>query len=187
MSRVAGRERLFLAVGVPEPVRAALDEAIAPLRQRWSSLRWVGPDRWHVTLAFVGDCDRAGAAAVDAAAVCAAAGVHAFEVRLSGSFGSFGRSVLWAGLAPSSPLDALARGVRGALADRGVAIDDKPFHAHLTLARAPRRGRLPAQVQAADWAGPTHRWEVDRLEVRRSEPAPGGPSYPVRTAAPLPR
>ena len=178
-------ERLFVAVGVPGDVRARLAEAVDPLRAQWPSLRWVRPDAWHVTLAFIGDSSPARAAAVDEAAVCAAAGVRAFEARLSGDLGAFGRSVLWAGLAPSPPLARLARGVRGALADRGVSTDDKPFHAHLTLARAPRRGRLPSMAEAAGWRGPTSGWAIDRLDVRRSEPAQGGARYPLRLGASL--
>ncbi len=186
MTPVPGWERLFVAVDVADEARAALAEAVEPLQQRWPSLRWVRPESWHITLAFVGQVSPRRAAAVDAAAHCAAAGIRVFEVRLSGALGTFGRSVLWAGLAPSPPLEHVARGTRGALADRGIATDDKPFHAHLTLARPPRRGRLPAEAKTVDWVGPTAGWDVGRLAVRRSEPAPGGARYPSRFSAPLP-
>ena len=47
--------RVFLAVAVPDYVRAAMDSAAAPLRARLPRVRWVRPDLWHFTLIFLGE------------------------------------------------------------------------------------------------------------------------------------
>src|SRR5712691_3994231 len=47
--------RLFVALSPPAAALAELEEAAAPLRESWPELRWVGADRWHVTLAFLGE------------------------------------------------------------------------------------------------------------------------------------
>ncbi len=47
--------RLFVAVTPPPAALAELDAAVAGLRDGWPRLRWAGQDRWHVTLAFLGE------------------------------------------------------------------------------------------------------------------------------------
>ncbi|MCU0296846.1 MAG: hypothetical protein MUD05_12475 [Candidatus Nanopelagicales bacterium] len=49
------RERLFVALWLPDAVRAELDTALAALHARYPELRWQPPVRWHITLAFLGD------------------------------------------------------------------------------------------------------------------------------------
>src|SRR5258708_35091406 len=47
--------RLFVAVTPPQAALAELDAAAAALRADWPGLRWAGLDKWHVTLAFLGE------------------------------------------------------------------------------------------------------------------------------------
>jgi len=176
-------ERLFVAVAVPAEVRARLDDALAGLRERWPTLRWTRPEGWHLTLAFVGDAEEDRAQAVSDAAAEAAAETGPFEVALTGALGTFGQRVLWAGVAAPEGLTTLAGRTRASLATRGVDVDDRPFSAHLTLARAPGRGRLPRS--SSDWQGPTSRWWVTEVRVMRSVPAAGGPRYEARSVHPL--
>ena len=46
--------RLFVAAEVPEDVRSAVAEAVAPLRERFPKARWVPTQNQHVTLKFIG-------------------------------------------------------------------------------------------------------------------------------------
>ncbi|QBI21277.1 RNA 2',3'-cyclic phosphodiesterase [Egibacter rhizosphaerae] len=179
-----GTERLFVGVLVGEEAARDLDEALAPLRREHSRLTWIARERWHLTLAFLGEVDPDTAAAADLA-VEEAAGVHPpMTVALDGSLGRFGRGVLWAGIVASSELDALAADVRSRLTARGVGFDDKPFHAHLTVARPPRRGRLPSGITDG-FAGPTTRWTLEAVHVVRSERGRGGGRYVTRSRSPL--
>jgi RNA 2',3'-cyclic 3'-phosphodiesterase len=47
--------RLFVALNPPSEALAGLEAALAPLRPAWPELRWASQDRWHVTLAFLGE------------------------------------------------------------------------------------------------------------------------------------
>src|SRR5258708_32011756 len=47
--------RLFVAVTPPPDALAELDGAVGALRADWPGLRWAGLDKWHVTLAFLGE------------------------------------------------------------------------------------------------------------------------------------
>ncbi|MBW3603286.1 MAG: RNA 2',3'-cyclic phosphodiesterase, partial [Actinobacteria bacterium] len=98
--------RRFAAVEVPGPVRAAVDDALAPLRRRWPDLRWSDPAGWHLTVAFLGALPAARVAAARLALGAAAAVCPPFTTRLDGGLGSFA-GALWAGLAPTPGLDAL--------------------------------------------------------------------------------
>src|SRR3954471_243208 len=47
--------RLFSAIELPGSVRAELAERLHTIREAGSELRWVPPERWHITLGFYGD------------------------------------------------------------------------------------------------------------------------------------
>src|SRR6185437_6595477 len=51
--------RLFVALTPPQEAIADLERAVTPLRSQWPALRWAPPERWHVTLAFLGEVDEA--------------------------------------------------------------------------------------------------------------------------------
>lgn len=109
-----------------------------PLRETLPGARWVVPERWHLTLRFLGDTDPARVASLVPALDALAAGP---PLRLSyaglGTFPAGGRpSVLWVGFA--GQLDRLAQ--LAAAADRavdssGAGRRDRPFRPHLTVAR----------------------------------------------------
>lgn len=177
------RHRLFVALPVPAWVRDDLDAAVAPLRERAPELTWVDPAAWHLTVAFLGGVageDMSGVAGTLAGAV---AGGPNPTVALDGRAGTFGGRVVWAGVAHDEDLDTLAATVRDSLAPLGYA-DDKPFRAHLTLARAPKGGRVPAGLTKA-FAGPTTQWRVDQLNLMRSRPGPSGSRYDTVASWPL--
>lgn len=176
--------RLFVAVGVPDEVRARLDAALEPLRARHPWLRWTDPSGWHLTMAFLGWVDEGRAGAVAEAVDVAARESRSFELALDGSLGSFGGRVLWAGISESAPLRTLADGVRAELEARGFEMESRPFHAHLTVARAPRDRRMP-QALAADWQGPQDAWQVTEALVMRSHLGRGGARYEAWSRLPL--
>lgn len=178
------RARLFVAVEVPAHVREGIEAATRPLRRRQPDARWVDQSALHLTVAFVGEVGDEGVQAVGSACAEATATVGSFDLVLSGRAGTFGRGVLWAGVEDSPPLERLASAVRAALVDRGLAVEDRAFHAHVTLARARRGAPIrPATVEA--YETPRLRWRVDRLTVMRSRPGQGGARYSVAAAWPL--
>lgn len=159
--------RLFVAVEIPAAVRAAVAEAVAPLREAAPRLRWVAPERYHLTVVFLGSVDGGLLGAVGDAIAAGCAGVGVFPLALSGEVGTFGRRVLWAGLEPSEELAGLAGSVAAAVGPVVALPDgDRPFSAHLTLARAgrePVRRSLVASVEM-----PALSWSVRRVVLMQS-------------------
>lgn len=153
---MAGR-RLFVAAALPEEaaesVRSIVDEVRAePLPDGTRDVRWVRLDGLHLTLRFLGptaeDRVEPTAAAVRAVA-SAAAGPVDLELGGAGTFPPHGRPrALWIGIPTGAEaLAQLASDLNTALADAGWGRDDRPFRAHLTLARA---DGVPAGTLVAD-------------------------------------
>jgi 2'-5' RNA ligase len=178
--------RIFLAVAVPDDVRAAIDTAIAPLRDRHPRVRWVRPELWHFTLIFLGERTPTEVAVVEgvATAVCRGADPYLLEVRGSGSFPNAVRPrVLWIGA--GTGVDALA-GLRDrlfvALRDGGVSMPNEKFSAHLTVARVrddttPEGRAEVGRLWSTMIVPPLAPFEVRAAHLMRSDLSPSGPRY----------
>lgn len=165
--------RLFVALDVPAAVRTALATVAEPLRVRHRHLRWVAPTDWHVTLAFLGALDPAQRVRARLALHAVAGDASACRVAVDGRVGRFGDRVLWAGLDDDGGVGALAARVRAALGDADVPFDDRPFRAHVTLARG-RRGRpVPSAATAAPAGALPVEWTARRLDLMASRARPG--------------
>ena len=87
--------RLFVALDLPEPVRARL----AMLQGGIPGARWIKPENFHVTLRFVGEVDDPVASDLDAALGRIAAPPFRLALQGVGHFGTERRpEALWAGV-----------------------------------------------------------------------------------------
>jgi 2'-5' RNA ligase len=171
---------LFLAVDPPPAAIADLTRALAPLLGVPGAPRWTPPERWHVTLQFLGEVPaHTGGRLRDLLApAVAAAPPMTLQVAGAGTFGSRRRpAVLWAGLAGDvAPLTALADRLGAAVRTAGISTEERPFRAHLTLGRW--RPGHPADAALADrlagHRGPA--WPVTDVVLWRSRLGPG-PRY----------
>jgi 2'-5' RNA ligase len=174
--------RLFVALELPEEVRAAL----AAWRPRDEALRPVAPEALHVTLAFLGARDEEEAPAIGALLAPLARPVRALA--LGGA--------VW--LPPRRPgvlaarvedrdgaLAALQADVAGVLARAGVfAPERRPFLAHVTVARVRRGAAVPRDDRAA--AGPPAMgFAAPSVTLLRSHLSPRGARYEALTRVAL--
>ena len=137
--------RLFVALEIPEIVA----DALTVLQYGVDGARWIRPENFHLTLAFIGETDRHGfAAALDALSDIES---PAFEMRLSGVgvFGDKKPNALWAGVAAAPALDHLQAKVETALRRAGFAIEKRKFKPHVTLARLKHASQDAAERYAA--------------------------------------
>ena len=135
--------------------------AVSRISPTAPDMRWVPQERWHVTLAFLGEVNPDRIPHLSEALHDVSREHEPLaELRLEGS-GTF-RGALWIGLAPTerhSPADRLARAVQRAMRGAGVPVERRPWRAHLTVARwKPTRDRdLAARevaAQLAEYVGP---------------------------------
>jgi 2'-5' RNA ligase len=182
--------RGFVAVLLPDDVRARLAAAAAELRGRAPGLAWVRPDNLHLTLRFLGEIGPVTLERVREAMAVAAATATPFTVALGG-LGAFpsGRAprVVWAGVvAGGEGLRTLHAALESTLVARGIPGEGRTFHAHVTLARARDRRGAAGELASALGEGPSFgEVRVAALHLMRSELGPGGSRYSVLAEVPL--
>lgn len=178
--------RLFVALDVPAAIRQTLADALAPLRARHHSLRWIPPGNWHLTLAFLGPTPLARRLRAQIALQAVASTARPVPLLLDGRLGRFGDRVLWAGVGSAGDgLAELATAVRDGLASAGVTTDDRPFRAHLTVARARRDHKVPRVAAPLALPSQPVRWTVRRIALMASRQARGGSRYRAVATWPL--
>ena len=184
-----GAVRSFVAVLLPDRVRAGLAAVSAELRGQTRGLAWVRAGNLHLTLRFLGEIEPMMLEPVREAVVAAAAAVPPFTVSLGG-LGGFpsGRAlrVLWASVAAGGEeLGTLYAALEAALVVRGMPRESRPFHPHVTLARA-RDPRGTGDLASVLGVGPAFgEVRVGALYLMRSDLGPGGSRYSVLAEAPL--
>ena len=168
--------RLFVAVDVPEDVRALVARAVDPVRERHPRARWVPPANQHVTLKFLGSTWPRLVEPVTRTVKEVAAAHAPFETRVAelGAFPSPRRArVLWVGLDdPGRRLAAIAASLDERLS-RDFPPEKRPFAAHLTVARFDPAVAIEDDVAGLAVESPS--FLVDRVVLYRSHlrrPAP---------------
>ena len=183
--------RAFIAVALPDEAKEALGRTSAALDRRLpaQSVRWVRPDRMHVTLRFLGDTAVAQLPAIAAELDRLAAAHDPFDLFLAG-LGCFPNPkrprVIWVGLdGEKVRLQALKRGLDERLAALDWERGNRPFQPHLTLGRvkAWQRGT------AIDWGIEVEQVAVPVTAVRLIESRlhPQGPEYVIQHTSRLHR
>lgn len=166
--------RLFVALWPPPPVVADLDTDLRHIRRTAPpSLRWQPPDRWHVTVLFLGESSARRARTVVARA---AAGIPPGEVT-GGGAGHFGRVLWWGIEAP------WAAGLHATVCHLAGRPRDPRWRPHLTLARS-RGAPIPPQVLHDLRDLPSRTWQADRLRLVASTIGPE-PRYDTLLETPL--
>lgn len=143
--------RLFVAVRVQptDPLRAAL-KRMEDLR----GVKAVAPENLHYTMRFIGDVSDAIAKAIREAFAQGRLDMRPFDVEMRG-VGAFPNPrdprVVWVGADDEGDkgLHRIAQGIDDFLDEAGIGSRDKPFVAHLTLARVKRpSGRATDDLKA---------------------------------------
>src|SRR3954452_20741885 len=160
--------RLFIAADLPEEARAAVAAEQERIRSALAgaagALKWVKPEHSHLTLVFLGEVADARVAEV-VEAIGSEVALDPFGVTLEG-VGAFpprgAPRVLWIGIGDGeSAVVELQREIAARAAALGLAVEDRPFHPHLTLARW--RESRPADRERAIRAAP--RTVVARAQI----------------------
>lgn len=174
-----------MAINLPDATRQALWDAVEPLRRTPFPVRWVQPEAIHVTLKFLGEAPDDRAAALKDALRRAAVGARPMPITVQG-FGAFPAvsrpRVLWAGIDAEPALELLQHAVEREFAPLGYPTEVRPFHPHITLARAGREARAPA-FHGLEGQFETLRFAetvvIESLDLMRSRLSPRGASYEV--------
>ena len=136
--------RSFVAVPLPERVRANVAAAAGQMARALPGVRWSRKvENLHVTIKFLGPVEEARLAAFGDALAESLAGLPRFEIEVRG-MGAFPSprkaNVLWAGVAEDagrSRLGAVAAVVEETAARLGIGErEHRPFRGHVTVGRS---------------------------------------------------
>ncbi len=175
--------RLFVASAF-EPGFAGNLKAIADYARANSgagTVKWVEPGNFHITYAFLGELDKAGADAAVKGLTAGLEGVKAFRLS-SGGLGVFPSSrhpsVLWVGIAEgAAELSETAAKLAEGLAAAGLIFESR-FEPHVTIGRV--KGRLPENFirRVSDFAQAKKAASfLSSVELMESVPTSAGPEY----------
>lgn len=163
------KQRLFFALWPDDAVRASLSSVIKQVTQHHQG-KAVRTDNLHITLAFLGYVSDAQRECIEA--VADSISMTPFNLRFDHA-GWFKRpKVLWLG-ANETPnalmqlITNLNQGLRGC----DIALDDRPFAAHLTLMRKVKEFH-EMEMEPIDW-------RVERFCLVQSFTQPEGVEYRV--------
>jgi 2'-5' RNA ligase len=176
--------RLFVAVTPTEGALGELEAAVAPLRADWPGLRWASPDRWHVTLAFLGEVAEPRLDGLRERLERAARRHHAVRLRIGrgGAFPSAGNARVLCAHVSGEPavlmeLRGLAASVAAGARRAGAPPPDegRRYRPHVTLARCRQPTDVKPLVEAlAGYAGQP--WDAREIKLIVSKTGPQ-PSY----------
>jgi len=184
--------RCFIALELPENVKELLAAAPRRLSPFFPGARWVRPESFHITLAFLGDIEGAAMECANQAAR-AAAGTGAFNLEFSGllCLPEQGPGRVLALKAESGVQECalvherVNRTLSRTAQERGLGAlnpewpNGRPFRVHITLARA---GNRPFPRNSEDaWKkfgwDPQAPCRISRCILYRSELRPDGVRY----------
>ena len=182
-------KRTFIAIDLDETVRARFRQLQRLLRPAEADLRWVKPERAHVTLKFLGEATAAQIDAMSAALDEIAPASAAFEVGFGG-LGVFPNErrprVLWVGITTGTEqLRPLAAAIDERAAAVGFKRERRPFSAHLTLGRfrSPAGSDRLRGLVDANQGFDAGRIAAREVHLIHSILSPEGPTYlPLHTA-----
>lgn len=189
------RLRLFVALTVPEQVKARILEAQRRLQRVLPepAARWTRPEQFHLTLRFLGNVDTAQTAPLADALRGACNGFGVLRLRASG-IGFFPRPrsprVVWAGVHDEQErLPGLWAAVQTATNAFTSEESERNFTGHITLARIKSIRPKEAEAlscQASELGQAAFgEWTSSEVEIIRSQLSPHGARYTTLAAIPL--
>jgi 2'-5' RNA ligase len=176
--------RSFIAVNLPDTLKAEIGEITDRLRNAGPKARWVQSQNVHVTLKFLDEISDDQVNPLIGAITAASGDLHPFALRLGG-FGFFPNEhkarVFWVGIeAGLDELRLLANGIDKQTKPLGFKPEKRKFSAHLTLARFRQpgpAGDLAAAAARLDYHSETIK--VGSIELMKSVLSPKGATYSV--------
>ncbi len=171
--------RLFVAIPMPDACTAAL----ARVTEALPLGRTLDPENLHLTLAFLGEMDRATAEEAHMALETIRAARFDIQPKGLGTFAGRSPQIIWAGIADHDPITTLAAKVRSVLHGAGMMLERRRFVPHVTLARLSR----PSSEEDTRLARFLSRWDsfsspaatVEQFALYQSHLRPDGAQYEI--------
>lgn len=186
--------RLFVAHNASEVVRSNIAEFTQELQDQLGGVKWTDPEKFHVTLKFLGDVPRSKLPEVKEILRNEVSEVDGATVQVQG-LGSFPERgtprVFWVGFRSGEVYRDLHQLLDPAYAQLGIDREEREFHPHITLGRVKDSQKL----RRGDWKTILERessrifgeQDVHRVTLIESTLTSEGPEYTHLEEVPLKR
>ncbi len=175
--------RSFLAIELPKLILKKIEEVQRDLRSTRADVRWVNPEKIHLTLKFFGNIEESRIDPIFKSIEEPIRNTPPYSIEVKG-VGAFPHlknpRVIWMGLVDGKAiLTSFQKQIETQLEKIGFQPEDRPFHPHLTL------GRMKSSRGKEEMVGrmEKHREEefgdfpVERVILFKSDLTPSGPVY----------
>jgi RNA 2',3'-cyclic 3'-phosphodiesterase len=175
--------RSFLAIELPKLILRKIEEVQRDLRSTRLDVRWVNPEKIHLTLKFFGNIEESRIDPIFKSIEEPTRNTLPFSLKAIG-VGAFPHlrnpRVIWMGLGDGKEvLTSFQKQIEIQLEKIGFQPEDRPFHPHLTL------GRVKSSRGKEELVGrmEKHReeefgdFQVERVILFKSDLNPSGPIY----------
>ncbi|MDR0470092.1 MAG: RNA 2',3'-cyclic phosphodiesterase [Peptococcaceae bacterium] len=167
--------RLFIAINFTEKTKAALLALRDELRSRAVRGNFSLPENLHLTLAFLGECDRKQAAAIMAVMDTMQFAPIEISIKQVGRFGGRDKqgqsgAIWWAGADESKPILDLQRALTDKLISAGFPLNTRRYSPHITLGRQ-------VVTDAAPWRIEPFGETASSIDLMKSERLSGKLTY----------
>ena len=195
MAAPPDKVRVFVSLGLSAEARETLVDAVERIRVEIpDGIQWARPDGMHLTLKFLGNIPSANVSPLLGCVGELASANRGFGLKLTG-LGVFPNRrkprVLWAGVGGDlDALSSLQQAAEDAINALGYPAEQRPFRPHITLGR-PRRSVTDGQLArignvVSELTPPAPvSWQVEGVDVTRSELHPSGARYTVLGSGPV--
>jgi 2'-5' RNA ligase len=181
--------RLFAALPIREPGRAAVISLLDDLRGSDWPVRWVKPEGIHLTLKFYGEVMPERLDVIEEGLRYAVAGARPIPLRLTqvGAFPTSTRPrVLWVGLEAPPALELLYDRLERRGIEIGFPPEGAPYSPHVTLGRVREGHRLPpGAIDRYEMSNEGTAFLAEELVLYESVLTSDGPRYQSRLVLPL--
>jgi 2'-5' RNA ligase len=175
--------RSFLAIELPKPIIRKIEEVQGDLKTTHADVRWVSPEKIHLTLKFFGNIEESRIDPIFKSIEKPVRSTLPFSLKVRG-IGAFPQMknprVIWMGLIQEGEVfPSLQRQIEAQLEKIGFQSEGRAFHPHLTLGRMKSgrgKGELVERMEKykdeefGDLQG-------DRVVLFKSDLKPSGPIY----------
>ena len=179
--------RSFLAIEIPRTILKKIEEVQDDLKSSRADVRWVNPEKIHLTLKFFGNIDESRIDPIVKSIERPTQTISPFSLKVRG-VGAFPHlknpRVIWMGLVDGKEvLVSFQKQLEEELEKIGFKPEERAFHPHLTL------GRMKSSKGREELAGRMERhkeeefgnFQVERVVLFKSDLKPTGPIYtPLR-------
>jgi len=175
--------RSFLAIELPKLILKKIEEVQRDLRSTRADVRWVNPEKIHLTLKFFGNIEESRIDPIFKSIEEPIRNTPPYSIEVKG-VGAFPQlrnpRVIWIGLVNGKEiLTSFQKQIETQLEKIGFQTENRPFHPHLTL------GRMKSSRGREEMVGrmEKHReeefgdFQVERVILFKSDLKPSGPVY----------